>query len=129
MGSLAVGNYQTEPSMHRRAHAPTGGSPRQEQHVRLCLEPKGIYPWVHVSSRHVSSRRVWLPAKPRPISLLRFVDSIFPENFSMGLGIPTLRIKIMLESNPLKSRILVQRLAVELVGRRAPGVRSGAQAG
>ena len=30
----------------------------------------------------------------------------------MGLGIPPLRIKIMLESNPLKSRILVGRLTV-----------------
>ena len=32
----------------------------------------------------------------------------------MGLGAPTLKIKIMLESNPLKSIILVQRLAVAL---------------
>ena len=30
----------------------------------------------------------------------------------MGLGIPPLIIKIMLESNPLKSRFIVQRLAV-----------------
>ena len=30
----------------------------------------------------------------------------------MGLGIPPLNIKIMLESNPLKSTILVRRLAV-----------------
>ena len=30
----------------------------------------------------------------------------------MGLRIPTLEIKSLLESNPLKSRILVQRLAV-----------------
>ena len=30
----------------------------------------------------------------------------------MGLGVPPLRIKIMLESNPPKSRILVRRLAV-----------------
>ena len=30
----------------------------------------------------------------------------------MGLGIPPLDIKMMLESNPLKSRILVRRLAV-----------------
>ena len=32
----------------------------------------------------------------------------------MGLGIPPLRIKIMLESNPLKSIMLVRRLAVVL---------------
>ena len=30
----------------------------------------------------------------------------------MGLGIPPIKFKIMLESNPLKSRILVRRLAV-----------------
>ena len=32
--------------------------------------------------------------------------------FPMGLGIPPLNIKIMLGSNPLKSRILVGRLAI-----------------
>ena len=32
----------------------------------------------------------------------------------MGLGIPPLKIRIKLESNALKSRILVQRLAVRL---------------
>ena len=29
----------------------------------------------------------------------------------MGLGIPPLKIKIMLQSNPVRSRILVRRLA------------------
>ena len=33
-------------------------------------------------------------------------------NFPMGLGIPPLKIQILLESNSLKSRILVRRLAV-----------------
>ena len=32
----------------------------------------------------------------------------------MDMRIPPLKIKILLESNPLKSRILVQRLAVRL---------------
>ena len=40
----------------------------------------------------------------------------------MGLGIPPLETKIMLESNPLKSRILVGRLAVT---ERALGGREG----
>ena len=53
----------------------------------------------------------------RPISLL----TLHPTNiawlklsgkFPMGLGIPPLQIKIMLESNPLKSTMLVGRLAV-----------------
>ena len=30
----------------------------------------------------------------------------------MGLGIPPLKLKMMLESNPMKSRILVRGLAV-----------------
>ena len=33
-------------------------------------------------------------------------------NATISLGIPPLKTKIMLESNPLKSRILVRRLAV-----------------
>ena len=52
----------------------------------------------------------------RPISLLRssllrFADSDFPGNHT-GLGVPPRNIKIMLESNPLKSRVLVRRLEV-----------------
>ena len=46
----------------------------------------------------------------------------------MGLGIPPLEVKILLGSNPLKSRILVRRLAVESVSRglfRMGPVRSG----
>ena len=45
------------------------------------------------------------------LSLLRFVDSNIPGYFLMGLGIPPLGIKILLESNPPKSRILVPRWA------------------
>ena len=40
------------------------------------------------------------------ISKQRFVDS------NLGLGMPTLKVKVMLEPNPLTSRILVRRLAV-----------------
>ena len=43
------------------------------------------------------------------LSLLRLLDSDF---FPMGLGIPPLTIKIMLQSNPLNSIMLVPRLAV-----------------
>ena len=38
----------------------------------------------------------------------------------MGRGIPPLRIKIMLESNPLKSTMLVRRLAVAAEARPRP---------
>ena len=41
--------------------------------------------------------------------------------FPMGLGIPPLKLKIMLESNPLRSRILVRRLAVPPEERRIRG--------
>ena len=37
----------------------------------------------------------------------------------MGLGIPPLRIKILLGSSPLKSRILVRRLAVPVSVKKA----------
>ena len=46
------------------------------------------------------------------LSLLRFARLKLSGKFPMGLGIPPLRIKFLLESKPLKSRILVRRLAV-----------------
>ena len=42
----------------------------------------------------------------------------------MGMRIPPLEIKILPESNPLKSRILVQRLAVPRAGGRSRGGRN-----
>ena len=50
-----------------------------------------------------------LPTKNLPTKIRRIIIS---GKFRMGLGIPGLAIKILLKSNPLKSRILVQRLAV-----------------
>ena len=46
----------------------------------------------------------------------------------MGMRIPLLKLKITLESNPLKSRILVRRLAVDfgsLIVRGRPSPRAG----
>ena len=51
----------------------------------------------------------------RPISLLRFLDSI-SRKFPLGLGIPSLRIKTMLESNPLENKSSVRRLAAGVGG-------------
>ena len=48
-------------------------------------------------------------------SLLRFGDSKLPGKFPMNLGIPPLNIQIRLESDPLKSIILVRRLAVRSI--------------
>ena len=50
-----------------------------------------------------------LPTKLIPAKIRRFKIS---GRFPMGLGIPPLNIKILLESKPLISRILVRRLAV-----------------
>ena len=50
-----------------------------------------------------------LPTKIVPTKICRLNIS---RKSSVDLGIPPLRIKILLESNPLKSRILVRRLAV-----------------
>ena len=50
------------------------------------------------------------------LSLLRFVDSKFPGNeFPVGARITPLKLKLLLESNPLKSRILARRLDVSLL--------------
>ena len=46
------------------------------------------------------------------LSLLRLLDSTFPDKTPMDMRIPPLEIKIMLEPSPLRSRILVRRLAV-----------------
>ena len=50
-----------------------------------------------------------LPTKIIPTTIARLKLS---GKFPMGLEIPPLTIKILLESNPLKSRILVWRLAI-----------------
>ena len=51
-----------------------------------------------------------LPIKISP--LLRFVDSDFPGKFPMAMITPPLKVKILPESNPPKSKVLVGRLAV-----------------
>ena len=47
-------------------------------------------------------------------SIFKMICLIDSAEFPTGLGIPPLEIKILLESNPLKSRILVRKLAVQL---------------
>ena len=41
----------------------------------------------------------------------------------MDMGLPSLKLKVMLESNPLKARILVRRLAVFYMSYRVPLLR------
>ena len=41
------------------------------------------------------------------LPLLRFADARFPGNLPVGVRIPALKIKIPLESKPLKSRMIV----------------------
>ena len=58
-------------------------------------------------NRPTSCGATWVKfSQLRPISLLTLIG--------VGLRIPTLRIKIMLESNPLTSIMLVRRLAPRL---------------
>ena len=64
-----------------------------------------------------ASQKYWWSEILRPISLvrlslLRLLDSNIPVNYFMDMRIPHLKTKILLESNPLKSRISVWRLAV-----------------
>ena len=66
--------------------------------------------WRHQGLSASSKVRV-RPASLLRLSLLRFVDSRFPGYSQKSLRIPPLKSKIVLESNPLRSRILVRRLA------------------
>ena len=47
----------------------------------------------------------------------------------MDMSIPALRIKIMLESNPLRSMMLVRRLAVHIMGTGRQAGREVGEAG
>ena len=65
----------------------------------------------------------------RPISLLTLplltvLDSDFPGNLPTYKRVPPLNIKIMLESSPLKSTMLVRRSAVLLPPRATPSSHS-----
>ena len=54
------------------------------------------------------------PVSELRISKLRFLDSNFPGNSLWAWEFHPLEIQILLESEPLKSRILVRRLGVRL---------------
>ena len=82
-------------------------------YIYICIH---ICVYIHLYIIHLSKPRLQA-GDLRPISLLRssllrLLDSNFPGNSPMELGIPPLRVKITLESSPLKSRSLVRRLAV-----------------
>ena len=61
---------------------------------------------------HVGLQLRFTPSLRTKITPTKIARLNISGKFPMGLGIPTLTIKILLESNPLKSRILVRRLAV-----------------
>ena len=69
----------------------------------------------------VPAARPGRPPAPR-LSLLK-VRLKLSGKFSMDLRIPPLKITVMLEPNPLKSRILVRRLAARLKQRRGATLR------
>ena len=92
-----------------------------------------IYIYVYIERErytYMQSRVEQTPAV-RPISLvrlplLRFVASKLSGEFLLDMGIPPLRIQILHESDPLKSRILVRRLAAEPAWSKTPAVVSEA---
>ena len=59
----------------------------------------------------VASHRIVRPTSLLRLCQLRFVDSNFRGKSPMDMRCPPLKLEILLESNPLKSRILVRRLA------------------
>ena len=97
-----------------RAFVPPSAFSRMETRSSSPSEPRGC--------------KAVRPTSRLRLSLLRFVDSNLPGSsygLPMDMRIPALINHIMLESNPLKYRILVKRLAVVA----APGRRAGAGGG
>ena len=82
-------------------------------HVHIYIY---IYIYIHVIRGCIDVLRVVIqPDTPNfPTNIIpTYIASLkLSEKFPMGLGIPPLKIKITLESNPLKSIMLVGRLAV-----------------
>ena len=67
------------------------------------------------------------PISPLTFSLLRLIDSSFPGNSLWAWEFHPLKIKVVLESNPLKSIMLVRRLAVVYRQPSSPERRRGSR--
>ena len=96
----------------------------------FSFAPKFSSSWYLGSAGRGTDTSGQWPISLRPISLLsssllRLLDSSFSRQFPMGLGIPPLKIKILLESNPLKSIILARRWAVLASEQKAPASPCG----
>ena len=105
------------------------GNPNRNEIVVNCEWVKHAYQVVDGWDPPLGRCAINSATGKRPISLLtlsllRSLDSSFPR-FPMGLGIPPLRIKLMPESNPLKSTMLVRRLAEGPPPRALPGAPRG----
>ena len=92
-------------------------SPHVDHKWRLCSIPPGA---LRIACGQPQAARL------RPISLLRFIPTKIAwlklsGKFRMGLAIPPLKLKILLESNPLTSIIVARRLAVKII----PGAHLG----
>ena len=77
----------------------------------MFARPAGRAP-LRSSPRTSPERRAATPNLPTKIIPTKRARLELSGKSPLGLGIPSLNIKILLESNPLKSRILVRRLAV-----------------
>ena len=71
--------------------------------------PQNPSPWEISAGRTLAGIH---PISLLRISLLRFVDSRLPGNSLWTTGVPPLKIKIMIASNPPKSKVLLRSLAV-----------------
>ena len=81
----------------------------------ICPQPRGEK--AHASLGRVARRRRRpvedaVPNLPTNIAPSKIARVKLSGKFHMGLGIPPLKMKIMLESNPLKSIMLVEKLGV-----------------
>ena len=78
-------------------------------------------PFRNLAPEDLGARGPSTPDLPTKITPTKIAGLKLSGKFPMGLGIPPLELPILLESNPLKSRILVRRLAVRRTGRDMSG--------
>ena len=91
---------------HTHAHTLRGGLDNRRGRPRHVAARRG-----QAAARRPGGLETYSAVSLPRLSLLTLLDSNFPENSLWTLNFHPLTIQNMLESNPLKSRILVQRLA------------------
>ena len=77
--------------------------------IRILVTGRSVFSGLYQATVQAGSREAH-PISLLTLSLLTLLGSNVPGNPLMGMGIPPFKIKIMLESNPPKSMMLVGRL-------------------